>query len=145
MLRLAVLVFALIACGGAAGPAGPAGPPGAAGSGDSIVSGVFCSRVDTWLFQYETWRYASGDRLVRCTVAGAGTQTSTTRAFKKGSAGAETTGICDVLWDVDASTSGFFRMTLANSPSVASSVYLDPGSASDGHVTAFGAADCQTL
>ena len=161
-MRLLVLLslIVLVGCGkdgingkdGSIGPTGASGQTGSSGTsgtngtngtdGLTISNIVFCTKIATRLYEYNTVTFSTGDKHVFCSVTnGVGTYSSSI-TFKSTQAGA-TTESCLVTMDVENSTSGWWNFT--KSGTTKTTVYSDATSASNGTTVTFATSDCTTV
>lgn len=152
MIRLFLMISLLVGCGaakdGSPGPAGPAGAPGAngtsgaagsAGTSAKIVSNEVCRKVDVYGFDYRETVFSTGDVFVECDIAGTSFTVSNSAYFAADENGA-TSGSCQVVFDIDAASAGYWVFLGGASPTA---TYHDAASASDGLVESF-AGGCTT-
>jgi len=146
---LVFICLLVVGCGNVdskIGPVGATGPQGAAGTNGTsakISSALYCTHLETittktFLYQYSTLVFNTGDRFVKCSTSYT-TQAENSNYYVNGSGGA-TTGSCDVAYSIPANSTGYWRYQLLST--YPTTTYHDFGDSNDGHTYNFIAGDC---
>lgn len=145
-MKYCLLVVSLIGCGaGAVGPAGPAGPAGVAGkdgAGLALQTTTGCSHTDNTLnlnFYYRTTLFNDGARYVDCIIQGNSFGVSNSSFYTADVVGA-TSGGCQLFYDIDAASFGFWDFSLTSGPHAK---YTDASSPNNAFVETFAASECK--
>jgi hypothetical protein len=153
-ILLTAILF-LTACG-AEGPMGPQGPPGETGRqgiqgvdgkpGKDAVAQLQQKRACTkaqggFIFSWDVYTWTSGDVTTQCAVLDGSAQYTGGYFWKAGTQGAAK-GFCNVAYDLDDSTFGWWDFVEADGSYIVA--YDDDGSQYDNAGFTFLADDCDT-
>lgn len=117
------------------------GEPGANGTpGMTLTNHRYCSSTASGLtFTYRLLKYSTGDVYVTCAVHDSSATFSNSAMYLSGQGGA-TAGGCTLVYDVDTSSSGYWKFETSGSSSLLT--YTDPGSTRDGTTHTYTADEC---
>lgn len=107
--------------------------------GMELSHGYYCSKLDSYYFQYTIWVYTSGDKFINCSVTGASHQSTEVALYRADQVGADTDA-CSLTFDIETNSGGYWEFESNGSSRTAT--YHDAGASVDGYVLSFASGDC---
>lgn len=151
-----MILLTMTACGSSDAPtlqdtatasASPTATPTSVENDLTVSSGILCGKLDTGIgtslnFTYESVFYLSGDRFVYCEVADTAKSYSAAFVYKSGSTAAAT-GSCQLVYDVDSASFGYWTFTSQSGTTKAK--YTDSPSTHNNYTYTYVSGDCTSF